>query len=172
MNIRRVRQLSSEESSQLWGWSDDIFGTAGLNLTYRPKNGQELRFILDDDVAGPVSHIAILKQHARANGRPVLIGGIGGVLTIPAFQGRGHATRLVRHATDFLREKWKVDFALLFCIDRMRQYYERLGWQKATCEVLIDQPTGKIPSPFHVMTMAFSPEFETIHNLDLDSASW
>jgi hypothetical protein len=119
-----------------------------------------------------VSHVGILKHHARANSQPVLIGGIGGVMTIPAAQRRGHAAMLVQHATNFLREEWQVDFALLFCIDRMRGYYEALGWRKVACEVLIDQPAGKVPSPLHVMTMPFKPEFEIISSLDLDSASW
>ncbi len=171
-DIRQVRQLSPEESHQLWGWGEDIFGTADLNLTYRAKNGEEVRFVLYAGSDGPVSHAAALKHHARANGRHVLIGGIAAVVTIPAARRRGHAANLVRHATNFLREGWNADFALLFCIDRMRGYYERLGWRKVECEVLIDQPAGKVPSPFHVMTMAFKPEFEIIRSLDLDSASW
>lgn len=54
----------------------------------------------------------------------------------------------------------------------MRGYYERLGWRKVACEVLIDQPTGKMPSPFHVMTIPFRSALEIIHSLDLGSASW
>lgn len=172
VDIRQLRQLSPAESDQLWGWGENIFGTADFNLTYRPKNGEELRFVLYDDAQDPVSHAAVLKHHARANGQEVLIGGIGGVVTIPAAQRRGHAALLVRHATHFLREEWKVDFALLFCIDRMRGYYERLGWRKVACEVLLDQPAGKVLSPFHVMTMPFKQEFEILNNLDLNSASW
>ena len=57
-------------------------------------------------------------------------------------------------------------------VDRMRAYYERLGWKKLTCEVLIDQPAGKVPSPFHVMTIPFDSRFEVIDSIDLDSASW
>jgi hypothetical protein len=106
------------------------------------------------------------------NGRSALIGGLGGVLTIPEFQARGYAALLVRHATAFLREEWKVDLALLFCVDRMVAYYERLGWRKVECDVLIDQPSGKVPSPFHVMTMSFKAEFDTIAEIDLGSASW
>jgi GNAT superfamily N-acetyltransferase len=171
-DIRRLQQLSPAESHQLWGWGDDIFGTAALKLAYRPKTGDEVRFVLYADPHGPVSHAAVLKHHARANERAVLIGGIGGVVTIPAAQRRGHAAMLLHHATDFLREEWSVDFALLFCIDRMREYYERRGWRKVEREVLLDQPSGKVPSPFHVMTMPFKPEFESIDSLELNSASW
>jgi GNAT superfamily N-acetyltransferase len=170
-DIRRVRQLSPEELHQLWGWGNDIFGTAHLNLTYRPRTGDEVHFVLYAE-SGPVSHAGVLKHSARANGRPVLIGGIGGVMTIPSAQRRGHAAMLVQHATNFLRDEWQVDFALLFCVDRMRAYYERLGWRKVECEVLIEQPAGKVPSPFHVMTMSFKRPFETIQSVDLESASW
>ena len=172
LDIRQVRQLSPEELRQLWGWSDDIFGIAHLKLAYRPKTGDEVHFVLYAAPDGPVSHAGVLKHQARANDQPVLIGGIGGVMTIPAAQRRGHAAMLVQHATNFLRDEWNVDFALLFCIDRMRGYYERLGWRKVECEVLIDQPAGKVPSPFHVMTIPFNREFEVIDSLDLDSASW
>jgi GNAT superfamily N-acetyltransferase len=170
--IRLVQHLSPEDSHLLWGWGDDIFGTAHLNLSYRPKTGEEVRFLLYAETAGPVSHAAALKHRARANDQPVLIGGIGGVVTIPAFRKRGYAGRLVREATAFLRDEWQADLALLFCIDRMRGYYERLGWRKAGCEVLLDQPAGKVPSPFHVMTVSFDSRFETIDTIDLNSASW
>ena len=135
-DIRQARQLSPEELRQLWGWGEDIFGIAHLHLTYRPKTGDEIHFVLYAD-SHPVSHAGGLKHYARANGQPVLIGGIGGVMTIPAAQRRGHAAILIQHATNFLRDEWKVDFGLLFCIDRMRGYYERLGWRKVECEVLI-----------------------------------
>ena len=169
--IRQVSQLSPSEAHRLWGWSDDIFGTAGLSLTYRSKDGV-VRFVLSTGDQGVVSHAAVLKHQAAANGSAALIGGIGGVVTIPAMQRRGYAELLVRHATKFLHDEWAVDFGLLFCIDRMVTYYERLGWRKVTCDVLIDQPSGKMPCPLHVMTMAFNPAFETIDSLDLNSAPW
>jgi GNAT superfamily N-acetyltransferase len=172
IEIRQVRELPPEERRRLWGWSDDIFGTRNLNLTYRAPDPETVRFILCVGSHGPVSHAAVLKHHARVNGRSALIGGLGGVLTIPEFQRRGHAALLVRHATTFLRHEWKVDFGLLFCIARMVPYYERLGWRKVTCEVLIDQPSGKVPCPFHVMAFSFTAKFDTIAEIDLGSASW
>ncbi len=170
--VRLVEQLSAEEADRLFSWGENIFNTAHLSLRYRPKDPHDRRFVLYDELNAPVSHAAMLTQPARANRKQVVIGGIGGVVTIPSARRRGHATLLLRHATDFLRGEWKVDFALLFCIDRMVGYYERLGWRKVSCEVLLDQPAGKVPSPFHVMTIPFKPEFEIIDSLDLNSASW
>ena len=171
VEIREVPRITPEEATQLTGWGDNIFGTAHLQLTYRPKEGV-LHFVIYADGHGPLSHAGVLKHHASANGRTALIGGIGGVVTIPTAQRRGYASMIVRHATDFLRSQWNVDFALLFCVDRMVKYYERLGWRTVACEVMIDQPAGKIPSPFHVMTMPFKPGFETIEQIDLGSAPW
>ena len=79
---------------------------------------------------------------------------------------------LVRHAAEFLQREWNVDFALLFCLDRMVSYYERLGFRTVECEVLVDQPAGQIPSPFNVMTRAFNPRFDVIESIDLGSAPW
>ena len=116
----------------------------------------------------PVSHAGVLQHHGRANGRQALIGGIGGVVTVPAAQRRGYAGQLLRHAAAFLRDEWKVDFALLFCIDQRVRFYQRLEWAEVPGEVLIDQRHGKVPCPFHVMTLAFKPEFSRIEALDLE----
>lgn len=172
IDIRLVEQLSPEEADRLFRWGENIFDTAHLNLTYRAKDPQDRRFVLYDELNAPVSHAAVLKHHAKANGKQVLIGGIGGVVTVPGAQRRGHAALLLRHATAFLRDEWKADFALLFCIDRMVGYYERLGWRKVACDVLIDQPSGRSPCPFHAMTIPFKSEFNTIEDLDLGSPSW
>jgi GNAT superfamily N-acetyltransferase len=172
LDIRVVEQLSPEESHHLFGWGENIFDTAHLNLTYRAKDSRDRRFVLYDETLVPVSHAGVLRHHAHANGRPVLIGGVGGVVTVPGARGRGHAGQLLRHAAAFLRDEWKADFALLFCIDQRVGFYQRLEWAEVSCEVLIDQPDGKIPCPFHVMTLAFTPEFSRIETLDLGSPSW
>jgi GNAT superfamily N-acetyltransferase len=171
LEVRQVTQLSPAEAQRLFGWSPDMFGTGDLNLTYRSKEGV-VRFVLCAGDDGVVSHTAVLKHHATANGAPALIGGIGGVVTIPSVQGRGYAAALVRHAADFLRDEWAVDFALLFCIDRMVPYYGRLGWRNVMCEVLIDQPAGRQRCPFNVMTLPFNAKFAVIDSIDLRSAPW
>jgi predicted GNAT family N-acyltransferase len=128
--------------------------------------------VLYVDNAGPLSHAAVLQHRAIANGGSALVGGIGGVVTVPTAQRRGYAGQLVRYSVDFLGRDWKVDFALLFCLDRMVNYYERLGFRTVGCEVLVDQPARKIPSPFNVMTRAFNPRFDVIESIDLGSAPW
>jgi len=172
IDVRLVEQLSPEEAHELFGWGENIFETAHLNLTYRAKDPSVRHLVLYNDSHAPVSHAAVLPHHARANGQDALIGGIAGVVTVPGARRRGHASLLVRRATAFLRDEWHADFALLFCIDRRVGFYERLGWREVSCEVLIDQPDGKVSCPFHVMMVAFDPRFTTIEDLELGSPSW
>ena len=65
-----MAQLSPHEAQRLYGWSDNIYGTAGLNLTYRSKEGV-IHFVLYTDAEGPVSHAVVLKHPAIANGSPL-----------------------------------------------------------------------------------------------------
>jgi hypothetical protein len=46
LDIRVVEQLSPEENRQLFGWGENIFDTAHLNLTYRAKDSRDRRFVL------------------------------------------------------------------------------------------------------------------------------
>jgi GNAT superfamily N-acetyltransferase len=170
VEIKQVATLTDDQRRQLFGWGDNIFNTVHLALTYRAT--ADTHFLLFANGHGPLSHAAVLKHHAPVNGQSALIGGLGGVVTIPEAQRRGHAATLVNHAADFLRRQWNVDLALLFCIDPMVHYYEKLGWHTVTCPVLIDQPGGKIPSPFHVMTLPFDERFRVIESIDLGSPSW
>ena len=172
VEIRQVDNLSKDDLQRLMGWGDNIFGTAHLDIVYRPKDGTERRFVVYVDGDGPLSHAAVLRHTATVNGSIALIGGIGGVVTVPEAQRRGYATLVVGHATDFLQHEWKTDLAMLFCIDRMLNFYEDLGWAKVTCPVLLEQPKGKIPSPFHVMAKYFNLTFQPIQNIDLGCSSW
>ena len=65
--VRLVEQLSPEEADRLFRWGENIFDTAHLNLTYRPKDPQDRRFVLYDELNVPVSHAAVLKHYAQAN---------------------------------------------------------------------------------------------------------
>jgi GNAT superfamily N-acetyltransferase len=80
------------------------------------------------DASDLVSYTNIVLRQAGWDGRPVRVGGIGGVMTHPAARGRGHAARGIRRAMDFFREQGGVAFALLVCEPGLLGYYGRLGW--------------------------------------------
>ena len=146
--IRQADFLTDAEKEKLFGWGDDIFGAADLNLRWRPK---DLHFLMDLD-GEAVSHVGVLKHEVSVAGQLVKVGGVGGVVTIPACQKKGYARELMQHTARFFKN-WQVDAGLLFCLRRRVPYYESQGWQLVNQPVLIEQPSGEIPSPLEVMVL-------------------
>lgn len=54
------------------------------------------------------------------------LGGIGNVVTHPAHRGRGYATRLMKEAFGFMRER---GYPLALLRTEIPDYYARLGWE-------------------------------------------
>jgi GNAT superfamily N-acetyltransferase len=147
--IRQTYTLPDEEKQRLYGWGEDIFGAASLNLKWRPKSTHFLFY----DGGLTVSHVGLLRHEVSVAGRPVLVAGVGGVVTVPEAQGKGIARRLMEHAATFFEREWRVDAGMLFCFERLVPFYRSLGWQIVNSPVFIEQPAGKIESPLLVMVI-------------------
>ena len=166
--IRQTQALSDEEKTQLFGWGDNIFGVESLKLNWRPK---DLHFLFYSD-GRPISHVGIVKHVVSVNGKPVTVGGVAGVVTVPAEQKKGCARRLMEHAMRFFEREWKVDAGLLFCLPQLAAYYERLGWQGVESTVMIEQPNGKIASPLRVMVRPLGGRSWPNGSVELQSLPW
>ncbi len=75
-----------------------------------------------------ISHVGLYIREGLASGRPVLLAGIGGVMTHPAHQKQGHARRLLQAAIEEASRR-QVDFALLVCENKNIGFYEAQGWR-------------------------------------------
>lgn len=145
--IRYTKTLAEDDRRVLYGWSANPFGEPAFPVTWRPMDEH---FIAD--VQGrPVSHVGLLHHTIRAGERPVVIAGVGGVITVPEAQKRGHAGALLEHATRFAFDTWRVDAGLLFCFDRMVPFYTRFGWHALRYPTIVDQPSGPIEMPMRTM---------------------
>lgn len=146
--IRQTETLTADEKQQLFEWGEDIWEAAHLNIRWRPKDHH---FILDIDGV-PVSHVGAVKHEVAVKDQAVLVGGVGGVATVPAWQKHGFARELMKHAVR-LFEEWKVDAGLLFCLPSRVAFYESQGWQLVKRPVMVEQPQGEIVSPLEVMVL-------------------
>jgi len=112
-------------------------------------------------------------RHARLNGAPVFIGGLGGVMTMPALQGKGLGRIVVKAAmTAFVRE-CQPAFGLLFCEDKTTRFYSRLGWTRFAGAVTVDQPAGRMA--YRIMTAMVAPlagQAPTDGHIDLCGLPW
>jgi GNAT superfamily N-acetyltransferase len=149
----KIRQtegiLSPEDRRALFEWGENIFGVEDTLLQWRPK---DWHFILEVDER-PASHVGVLKHTISAGGEPVVVGGVGGVVTVPEMQGKGLAQRGMRHAAAFMCEELGVEFGFLFCLDRLVGFYESLGWQHVRETVEVEQESGPLIVSFNAMVL-------------------
>lgn len=168
MEIRVRNSISDEEIRQLFEWGEDIFGANHLNLTWKPK---DLHIFVEID-GRPVTHVGLLQHTITVGAEDVKVCGVGGVVTTPQAQGKGYASRAMRHAEDLMREELPVAFGLLFCRDRLLRFYERLGWRKMEDTVEIEQPSGTVISPMNVMILPCVEEPWPAGRVRLNSLPW
>ena len=151
IEIRRVKSLSEEESERLYGWSDDVFESAHLDLRCRST---DWRFLVHVD-GQVVSQVGVLNHVVTVGNQEVRVGGIGGVVTVPSARLKGHARAVLQAALDFMCEEWEVEFGFLLCLDLMVPFYQKPGWQKVVDTVIMDQPSGSMPLPSGLSAVVF-----------------
>ena len=167
MRIKRTSNLDDAEKQQLTGWGDDIFQSESLNLIWRPK--EEHLILYQDSV--PVSKCGLLKQTVLVADQSFSVGGIGGVVTQPDFQGKGHARTLLTEALAILANDHH-HAALLFCRAAMIPYYEPLGWQQIHDSVTILQADGPITFPAITMVHCLNNKPWPQGTVSIDSPPW
>jgi aminoglycoside 2'-N-acetyltransferase I len=168
VEIRLKDNMSDEERRVLFEWGENIFGVEDTLLRWRPK---DWHFFLDVD-GRTVNHVGILKHTIRVGERAVVVGGVGGVVTVPEAQGRGYAQKTLQRAVEFMRDELGVEFGFLFCRDQLVPFYARQGWQLVNEPVEIEQDTGNIVSPFNVMVLGCRSDAWPPGAVSLDSRPW
>ena len=165
--IRVESSLTEEQEAAILALGD-IWEAAHLGVSWRPKEEHIVSYV-DGKFAAKAS---ILKHCVVINGEEVLVGGVGGVITMPAFQGQGHAVAVLNYLTDYLRDRLKLPFGLLFCRSALVPFYARFGWRVIEDTVYIQQPQGTITSPLPVMSVSYSKQPWPRGSVHLKSEPW
>lgn len=168
--IRVATELTNEERQRLFGWGENIFGVEDHKFTWRPK---DIHIILDVDGV-PASHVGLVEHTVDVGGLPVRVGGVGGVVTAGELHGRGYAQKTLAYAVAYMRDQMRVEFGLLFCLDRLKPFYERQGWRPVTEPIEVEQPAGPIviASPLNVMALAFDGRAWPVGKTQLRGLPW
>ena len=167
-SIRVVKEFTDEDRQRLFGWGENIFGMEDAKYTWRPK---DLHVILDVE-GKAASHVGLIEHTVSVAGQPIRVAGIGGVATNGEMHGRGYAQKAMRYAEKYMCEELKVEFGLLFCLDRLKPFYERQNWQLIQDPVEFDQPSGKMFSPLNVMVLPCADRSWPAGAVDLCSLPW
>lgn len=117
-------------------WPPEVIATlpfAGIEFS-----SPDLR-VLIEDTDGIACHVGITRRAGTWNGRKLLIGGIGGVITRPDCRGRGYAGLALGAAIRTLKDERTAQAGLLFCEERMMPFYRARGWHDFDGEVIVEQ---------------------------------
>jgi GNAT superfamily N-acetyltransferase len=90
----------------------------------------------------PVTHVGILQRTVTIDQEPLLIAGIGFLITEPENRGRGYATLIMKEAMAFVKSRLELPFGLLTCKSRLESLYLGMGWRTVSEQNIFVQPTG------------------------------
>lgn len=119
-----------------------------------------------------VTQLAILDRQIKVGEQQVRVGGIGGVATDPRWRKRGFAEKSMIEAARLMRDEFKVEFGMLFCLDDMLAYYSRLGWQQIFTPVRIEQRGGTMVLPLYAMVIPLTGRDWPLGAVDLCGLPW
>ena len=120
-----------------------------------------------------VSRAGLLVREILQDGVTKRIGGIGGVMTQPARQGQGLASRVLREAAQRFNTELNVAYALLFCRPHLVEFYRRLDWKPFQGEVYVQQPEGRVAfSANGAMVLDVKESAQLTGSLDLNGLPW
>jgi len=90
----------------------------------------------------PVARVGMLQRTITINNKPLLIAGIGFLITEPENRNRGFAGRVMKDAVAFVKKEFKLPFGLLTCKPRLETLYNKMGWITVDESNVYVQPTG------------------------------
>jgi len=143
---------------------------AGRDVTWAHA---DKRALVRTDAGKLVSHAGAYVRQGAWDGLPVMLGGIGGVVTDPEHRRQGYARAALKCALTWLHDEPAVPFAVLFCEPHNIAFYAHQGWQRFEGTVIVRQPGGAAPfTLFHAMTLAIRQRAALRGTLDLRGEPW
>jgi GNAT superfamily N-acetyltransferase len=90
----------------------------------------------------PVSQVGVLQRTITINQKPLLIAGVGFLITEPEYRSRGYATLVMNEAVTFVKNKLGLPFGLLTCKPGLESLYFGMAWRTVNQPNVFVQPTG------------------------------
>jgi aminoglycoside 2'-N-acetyltransferase I len=129
LRLRRLRthELSAEEVAQIRALLDAAFAS-DEEERFAEEDWQHalggLHFVLDQD-GTIVAHAAVVPRDLHVDRRPIRAGYVEAVATLPALQGQGFGTIVMRDVDAHIDETYELGALGT----GSHHFYERLGWR-------------------------------------------
>jgi GNAT superfamily N-acetyltransferase len=119
-----------------------------------PEPEPSIHFVLVDGEL-LVAHASVRVRAITHNGAMYHVAGLSAVFAYPDYRGRGYGQLIAQTATEHMR-KSGADCAMLFCGDRVRPLYLRIGWEHiSTARIAYGEP-ATIKTDNHILMLVFS----------------
>ncbi|HTX93199.1 MAG TPA: GNAT family N-acetyltransferase [Anaerolineales bacterium] len=169
IELKAESQLTESERQGLERLSAEAFPPDGEDTQWARSDWHVLVWEGEEIV----SHVEIVERTAAVGGRPVRLGGIGGVSTLKAWRRRGLAEAALKVAVETLHRPLKVDFGLLVCGEVMIPYYSKFGWKLLGRPMWIeDQPGGRVLYKAPLMILPVGRDEWPDGEIDLCGRPW
>jgi ribosomal protein S18 acetylase RimI-like enzyme len=166
IRVASIKGVASATLSRLDSIFDGVFGK-------EPTVYSDSDWFVMGFLAGRlVSRVGILKRVVSVGDEMLVVGGISGVATLPEYRRRGYAGLLMRSAQKFMRDELPTDFGLLICNERLRPFYERLGWRAVPGPTTYAQPGGSETCRGLTMVLEFGRASWPAGPVDLCGYPW
>jgi len=133
--------------------------------------------VLGRDVCGSVvSHVAMVERVVTVGPKlsKVRVAGIQSFCVLPGHRGTGLSDKMMCLAMEEARRRG-FDAGLLFCLDRLKAVYARMGWIKIDAAVyMTDDKKGRTFIPAKNITMFYPIQVREFPkgDIDLAGADW
>lgn len=98
-----------------------------------------------------LSYATLLKRTLSHAGQEFTIYGFGNMLTFVPYRKQGYGRKILRAATEFIRQS-SVDVAILFCDKSLEKYYAAEGWLATHSPTYLGYPEKQLPyEPLRMM---------------------
>jgi hypothetical protein len=136
INISTVNELAPELTGFIQRANEREFGND--SMAYAIPHWYMFGFLRGE----PVAQVGVLQRTITIQQKPLLIAGVGFLITEPEYRGRGFATVMLGEALVFISNKLGLPFGLLTCKPRLETLYSGMGWRTADGTNTFAQPTG------------------------------
>jgi GNAT superfamily N-acetyltransferase len=170
IEVARCADLPAAEWERLEEIAEREFGQYALvretewaqpDWCYRAFDGAEL----------VVFHNIILRT-VRVDAVDIRVAGLNNMITLPAFRGRGAASRLLRETQPRWFDELQAEIGLLLCADALVPFYSRVGWQRLDARVTYYQTAGPRTWPANCMVLDPKGLIGSPREVDLRGLPW
>jgi aminoglycoside 2'-N-acetyltransferase I len=127
-------------------------------------------FLLREGDGAIVSHASVVERKLHVAGAPLRTGYVEAVATLPALQGRGLGSAVMREVNDLISERYELGALGT----GSHHFYERMGWQTWRGETFVrtERGTQRTPDEDGYILVLLTPRSPALALTDSISCEW